>query len=488
MTSERRLISIQEHLDDDRDERAVLGALLSDTTNMMLALGAEVDPALFGPATGLMFSAACALLSRGAVLNVITMIDELRCMGKLADAGGQSQITNLASEFSYTAAVAGPALARMRHKAAMRLAMEDAMFLSDAARNWGTDTGALAVAMIERGQRLQKLEQHSARSKWEDVFSRGALTGKQLRDLEIIPRLPLVSDWLCESDLGFLFAARGIGKTWLALFLAIGVADGCAVGPWKAVGSHPVLYVDGEMPLELIQTRNRILAQAGENLHYINHEQLFDQTGEVLNLTDGECQRGITALCLEWKIKLLVLDNLSCLFRGVSENDADAWERILPWLLELRRRKIAVLFVVHAGRNGQMRGTSRREDAAAWVIRLDDATDATSARTGAKFVSSFTKPSRNTANNPPPLEWSITTNASTGAATVAYKQAEGTEAVLGWVRNGLSTCSEIAVEMGVSNGTVSKLATKLVESGKLRKCGRGYALADENGSENDDEK
>ena len=115
----------------------------------------------------------------------------------------------------------------------------------------------------------------------------------------------------------------------------------------------------------------------------------------------------------------------------MKENDADAWEQILPWLLELRRRKIAVLFVVHAGRNGQMRGTSRREDAAAWVIRLDDATDATSARTGARFVSTFTKPSRNTPQNPPPLEWSISTNASTGEATVAYKEAEGEEAVLG---------------------------------------------------------
>ena len=93
---------------------------------------------------------------------------------------------------------------------------------------------------------------------------------------------------------------------------------------------------------------------------------------------------------------------------------------------------------------------------------VDDATDATSARTGAKFVSTFTKPSRNTPNNPPPLEWSITTNAGTGGALVVYKAAEGVEAVLGWIRNGLTTCSEIANEMHLSLGALSKMATKLL--------------------------
>lgn len=312
---------------------------------------------------------------------------------------------------------------------------------------------------------------------WCEVLSRGSVTSEQLKKLVIPPRKALLADWFREGDLGFLFAARGVGKTWHALLLAHAIARGGEAGPWRATTPNPVLYVDGEMPLELMQTRDKALSGGGGLFYYLNHEQLFNTTGVVLNLTEPDCQRGLTTLCQEWNAKLLVLDNLSCLFRGVKENDADAWEHILPWLLELRRMKIAVLFVVHAGRNGQMRGTSRREDAAAWVIRLDDATDATSARSGAKFVSTFTKPSRNTPRNPAPFEWTITTNAGTGKASVAYKEADGEEAVLGWVRNGLTTCSEIAVEMGVSNGTVSKLATKLIEAGRLKKAGRVYALA-----------
>ena len=70
--------------------------------------------------------------------------------------------------------------------------------------------------------------------------------------------------------------------------------------------------------------------------------------------------------------KVVFLDNLSCLFSGVKENDADAWEVVLPWFLTLRRHRISVVVVHHSGRNKEMRGTSRREDAAFWVIRLDE--------------------------------------------------------------------------------------------------------------------
>jgi len=47
------------------------------------------------------------------------------------------------------------------------------------------------------------------------------------------------------------------------------------------------------------------------------------------------------ALCVEKAIKVLIIDNLSCLVSGVKENDADAWEILLAWLLDLRRRRTA---------------------------------------------------------------------------------------------------------------------------------------------------
>jgi putative DNA primase/helicase len=60
------------------------------------------------------------------------------------------------------------------------------------------------------------------------------------------------------------------------------------------------------------------------------------------------------------------------------------------WLLNLRRRGIAVLLVHHAGTNGRQRGTSRREDALDAVIALRRPEDY-SPEQGARFEIHFEK-------------------------------------------------------------------------------------------------
>lgn len=88
-------------------------------------------------------------------------------------------------------------------------------------------------------------------------------------------------------------------------------------------------------------------------MFYLQHEALFHLTGKVLNLTNPSVQAALLEKCQRDKMEVLILDNLSCLFTGIKENDADAWEQVLPWLLDLRRSRIAVIFIAHAGRNRQ---------------------------------------------------------------------------------------------------------------------------------------
>ena len=65
-------------------------------------------------------------------------------------------------------------------------------------------------------------------------------------------------------------------------------------------------------------------------MFYLQHEALFHLTGKVLNLTNPTAQAVILEKCQRNGIEILFLDNLSCLFSGIKENDADAWERVLP--------------------------------------------------------------------------------------------------------------------------------------------------------------
>jgi hypothetical protein len=315
---------------------------------------------------------------------------------------------------------------------------------------------------------------------WLAHFTAGTVSAAELRTMPLPHHALLLDRWFAECDLGFVFAARGVGKTHLCLGLARALAEGSGIGPWQARGPVPVLYVDGEMNAEQIRGRDTALATRDGLLYYLNHELLFESTEKTMNLARREQQDGLTKLCVERGVRVLFLDNLASLVSGVAENDNDAWEALLPWLLHLRKLNIAVVIVHHAGRNGHMRGASRREDAAAWVLRLDDALDASTVKRGAKFVSTFTKPSRHMAAEVASYEWEFSPDKATGRCEVTFREASGLEVFLQWIADGLESCGDIAEAMHANKGTVSKLAKRAEAAGRIRIQGRKYLLTDGN--------
>jgi hypothetical protein len=339
--------------------------------------------------------------------------------------------------------------------------------------------GALASELFPSARPLageQKEAIEKKKAELFDAFQCSTLPSTKLKNLQIPPRQKIVGDWFRESDLGFIFARRGLGKTWFSLGLATSIANNTNFGPWKTHCQLPVLYIDGEMPLESIEQRIAGLG-ASDDLHVLNHEGLFHQSGQTFNLADPIAQESITKLCLENGIKVLVMDNLSCLFNGIKENDNDAWEMVLPWLLSMRRHRISVLIVAHSGRDGKnMRGASRREDAAFFVIRLEDSADhGSDPQDGARFVSRFTK-NRNSPSEEVPVQWEFR-SFEDGQIYITHKEADGLSVLLDWVRSGLTSASDIGDEMGLSKGQVSKMAKKAIDMGVLVKNGRSYAIA-----------
>jgi hypothetical protein len=303
------------------------------------------------------------------------------------------------------------------------------------------------------------------------AFNRSVHPCTALFGLDIPKRPALLDDWFKVGDCGFIFAPRGLGKTWLALGMATALASGRPLGPWKPSAARRVLYVDGEMALDAVDERIRGLGGA-ENLSVLNHEVLFHETERVLNLADNEMQDALTAKMLADKVEVVFLDNLSCLFSGVKENDGDDWEKVLPWLLTLRRHRIAVVLVHHAGRNGLMRGTSRREDAAFWMLRLDELGG--DKKEGARFITRFDK-QRNSPRALDAVEWHFTTQPE-GMVQVVHRPADSMEVFRQWIVDGLTSAEDIAREMGVSKGTVSKWAKRAMDDGWLTKAGREYRL------------
>lgn len=133
--------------------------------------------------------------------------------------------------------------------------------------------------------------------------------------------------------------------------------------------------------------------------------------------------------------------------------------------LQFRRHKIAVIIVHHAGRNGEARGTSKRENAAFWVMALDDAKKHADGKSGARFISRFTKPSRNTQEEVPAYEWRITAEVGTGKISVTYKLVQSLDVFRKLIDDGVTESGHLAQEVQVSPGTVSKWANKAFDQG-----------------------
>ena len=217
------------------------------------------------------------------------------------------------------------------------------------------------------------------------------LTLEELLKMPTPPRQNILSPWLAEQGLCMIYAARGLGKTWAALMIAYAVSSGGHFLTWKAEAAAGVLYIDGEMPLAVMKERlAQIVTSEDKDIQApLNFLTPDAQEFGIPDLSTIEGQKRIDKLINE-DTKLIVIDNLSTLTRTGKESEKESWLPVQEWALKLRRRGISVLFIHHAGKAGQQRGTSSREDVLDTVIALRKPTDYTP-ETGACFEIHFEK-------------------------------------------------------------------------------------------------
>ena len=216
-----------------------------------------------------------------------------------------------------------------------------------------------------------------------------ALTLEELLLKEIPKRNNLLTPWLPSQGLCMLYSTRGLGKTWMALGIAHAVASNDSFLSWETGSAEGVLYIDGEMPMAVMQERLAQIVGSTSKEIIAPFSIITPDAQEygIPDLSTIEGQERIDKLINE-DTKLIVIDNLSTLTRSGKESEGESWLPVQIWALRLRRRGISVLFIHHAGKAGQQRGTSRREDVLDTVIALRKPTDYTP-ETGACFEIHF---------------------------------------------------------------------------------------------------
>lgn len=285
-----------------------------------------------------------------------------------------------------------------------------------------------------------------------------AIDALELAGLDLPPREYLLDPFLLAKSIGEVWAGRGVGKTFFGLGCAYAVATGGDFLHFHAPRPAKVLYVEGEMAAGGPGGLQERLRQAG-----IASDPAYQPGFLTLVSYDLQGEGGIPSLATaegQWAIEehiggveLVILDNLSCLF-SLPENDADEWKgKAQPWLMDLRRRGIAVAFLHHAGKSGTPRGTSQREDALDYAIGLRHPPNYDQSQ-GARFVVTSEK-SRAGASFKP-FEAKLETSEDGGAVWTCRGAAAARKIeVLALHRDG-ATVSAIARELGINKGTVSK--------------------------------
>jgi hypothetical protein len=277
-----------------------------------------------------------------------------------------------------------------------------------------------------------------------------------LLERDLPPRELIISPWLPKQGLAMIHAERGIGKTYVALGIGYAASTGGEFLAWQASKSRGVLHLDGEMPAIVLKERLQQIKAGNSGIApkapYLFITPDFQNYG-MPDLATKEGQSLIEPFITPG-IDLIIVDNISTLVRSGQENVAEDWLPIQEWALQLRAKGKSVLFIHHSGKNGNQRGTSRREDVLDTVICLKRPSKYSPSE-GARFNVVFEKTRGIWGIDVEPFEAQF----QDGIWKVKPIISKTYDKILELKNEGLSQ-SDIARELGLNKSTVSRYLNK----------------------------
>jgi len=284
---------------------------------------------------------------------------------------------------------------------------------------------------------------------------------KQFKAREII-----LDPILRAQDLMMIFAARGIGKTHFAISIAYAIATAGTFAKWRAPVARRVLYLDGELPGSVMQERLAMHcpdAEPAPGLLRVFTPDLLPDGVPLPDLSTIEGQDVIDEMIEDAEV--VVVDNLSAWARTGRENEAESWLPVADWMLRLRRRGVAVVLIHHAGKGGQQRGTSKREDLLDAVISLSRPKDYEPSQ-GAVFVAEFTKARHLSGDAAESIELELAGDDQRAVWKWRTVESSTYDRVVALTREGLKP-AEICTELEINKSTVSRHLRKARELGDV---------------------
>lgn len=210
----------------------------------------------------------------------------------------------------------------------------------------------------------------------EEASQQASDTYRLLTIDEVMNRPPptwLIDRHIPDKSVGFLYSEPGVGKSFLALDMALTVAHGLDQwhgDPVKHSAEAAVVYIASEGSFDM---GNRLKAwhKAKQNSGYAQRFYLIEQTINFMNADDVARLLRTLASVSPAKPVLVVVDTVSRALPGADENlqkDMTLFVRACDAVRDAY--SCAVLGIHHAGKSGDMRGSTVLLGAGDFVFRL----------------------------------------------------------------------------------------------------------------------
>ena len=287
---------------------------------------------------------------------------------------------------------------------------------------------------------------------------------------------PIIAPILFEADLLMIYGWRGCGKTWFQLGLSYAIASGGKFLMWHCRKPRKVLILDGEMRAAKLKNRMSLIiagtdAEAAPGMLRILTRDMCRDDVEWPDLGRVEGREALVRLIEQEAPEVIVIDNLSAWIRsGKGENDEESWRECASFLLQQRARGRAVVLIHHAGKGGQQRGTSRREDILDTVINLKRPDDYDPAD-GMRCELSFEKARNLDGGEITTLAVEFSTKSGKAVFTSSEIKADAINQVHDLIKEGASR-TEISKSTGLDRFQLNRL------QGRAKAQGRPFALPD----------
>jgi replicative DNA helicase len=359
-------------------ERYVLGAVLVDETNPNAALAAVREHLWVDDFHVLehqvIFRHMLGLAVAQAPIETVALIEAIEHggdLGKLEEAGGIAYLLKIQDGMPRVSNAAHYAKI-VKEKSIQRQLAREMYRLHNEAIEGHTSAEDLTRQVAELGKPSAPSENPAVVVGFSSVLQR-----------ECSPVEYAIQPLLSSHGTGEIYAWRGTGKSFIGTQMAVDIALGKSMmfgghrgggGHWPISRPFRVLYVYGEMDDSTIKERSLAIARICGG-QAPTDEQLGTMCKDYQKtwrpkLSTARDRKFIEDRVFGYGYEGLILDNVSTLWPTAQEAQSDRSAVLAEWYTDLNQRGVWVIFHHHAGKSGEQRGDSEKEDMLDFVMKL----------------------------------------------------------------------------------------------------------------------